>query len=282
MIISGQAKLAGVMGWPISHSQSPRLHGYWLDLYKIDGAYLPLAVNPDNFEDVFQTLPKLGFRGVNVTVPHKEKALTLVDSLDPLAQKIGAVNTVVFSENGHSSGYNTDAFGFIENLTQGYNAFNPGSGPAVVLGSGGAARAVVCALIDVGVPEIRLVNRTLKRAEDLAAEISGNITPYNFSNVDLALTNSNLLVNTTSLGMQGNPPLDIDLSKLPEHALVNDIVYAPLQTELLKLAQLRGNPTVDGLGMLLHQARSGFEKWFGMLPEVTEDLRNHIIHGMSS
>lgn len=281
MPITGNAILAGVMGWPINHSQSPRLHGYWIDLHKIDGTYIPLAVKPGEFEVAFQTLPKLGFKGVNITIPHKESALKLVHSIDPVAARIGAVNTVVFSDDGQAHGFNTDAFGFMENLMQGYPVFDPKTGPSVVLGAGGAARAAVCALIDAGAPEIRLINRTPKRAEDLAADIPGNITVHEFTNSQTALKDCNLLVNTTSLGMQGKPPLDIDLSALPDHALVNDIVYAPLQTDLLRRAKTRGNPVVDGLGMLLQQARSGFEKWFGLLPEVTEDLRSHVIQGMS-
>jgi len=280
-MISGKAKLAGVMGWPVQHSQSPRLHGYWLDQYGIDGAYVPLPVRPEDFESAFRALPKLGFSGVNITVPHKQTALELVDIVDPPAQQIGAVNTVAVSEDGNLIGYNTDGFGFLENLVQGSPDFNPTAGPAVVLGAGGAARAVVCSLIDAGVPDLRLVNRTRDRAEVLADSAHGPVNVYDFSSIDEALDGANLLVNTTALGMEGNPSLAIGLDALPVRALVNDIVYAPLQTELLKAAATRGNPVVDGLGMLLHQARAGFEKWFGVMPDVTDDLRAHILKGMN-
>jgi shikimate dehydrogenase len=281
MMISGQAKLAGVMGWPVEHSQSPRLHGYWLSHHNINGAYIPLAVHPDHFETALQALPKLGFCGVNITVPHKESALTLIDDLDNTAQKIGAVNTISISDNGKITGYNTDAFGFTENLRQGCPSYNPENGPAVVLGAGGAARAVVYGLVEAGVTEIRLVNRTTGKAEQLAAAIPGPVRVFGFQDLQRALDEANLLVNTTSLGMQGSPPLDIDLAGLPGDALVNDIVYAPLNTTLLKQAQARGNPVVDGLGMLLHQARAGFEKWFGVMPAVTPELRAYIIKGMN-
>jgi len=280
-MISGKAKLAGVIGWPVQHSQSPRLHGYWLDQYGIDGAYIPLPVRPEDFEDAFRALPKLGFSGVNITVPHKHSALELVDVVDPLAQQIGAVNTVAVSENGNLTGYNTDGFGFLENLIHGAPDFSPSAGPAVVLGAGGAARAVVCSLVAAGVTDLRLVNRTRARADALADSVHGPVSVYDFSNIDDALEGANLLVNTTALGMEGNPPLIISLNALPVQALVNDIVYAPLQTELLKAAATRGNPVVDGLGMLLHQARAGFEKWFGIMPDVTDDLRAHILKGMN-
>jgi len=287
-MISGKARLAGVMGWPIQHSQSPRLHGYWLDRYEIDGAYVPLSVHPENFETAFRALPTLGFAGVNITVPHKELALKLVERVDPTAQRIGAVNTVVITDDGDLMGYNTDAIGFIENLRQGYPTFKPDVGPAVVLGAGGAARAVICGLLDAGVVDLKLVNRTRERAETLAESLAGfqagplpsAITVFDFSEIDEALDGAHLLVNTTSLGMDGKPPLDICLDALPKAALVNDIVYAPLQTDLLKSARERGNPTVDGLGMLLHQACAGFEKWFGVLPDVTDELRHHILKGM--
>jgi len=279
-MISGKAKLAGVMGWPVQHSQSPRLHGYWLQQYNIDGAYIPLSVKPENFEDAFRALPKLGFSGINITVPHKQTALQLVDAVDPVARKIGAVNTVAVSEDGCLTGYNTDGFGFLENLRRGCPGHDPRAGIAVVLGAGGAARAIVCSLIDAGVSDLRLVNRTRARATTLAGSVAGPVSVYEFSEIDQALDGATLLVNTTALGMQGNPPLDISLDALPVQALVNDIVYTPLQTGLLKAAEARGNPVVDGLGMLLHQARAGFEMWFGVLPEVSGDLRAHVLKGM--
>ncbi len=284
-MISGKAKLAGVMGWPVQHSQSPRLHGFWLDQHRIDGAYVPLAVRPEDFEAAFRALPKLGFVGVNITVPHKISALELVDVVDPAARQVGAVNTVTVSDDGCLTGYNTDGFGFIENLRQGGAGHNFGAGPAVVLGAGGAAQAIVCALIEAGVSDLRLVNRTRERAaalaDALAGSINGSLTVYEFSDSTAALEGASLVVNTTSLGMDGKPPLEINLDALPVTALVNDIVYAPLRTDLLIAAEARGNPVVDGLGMLLHQARAGFGKWFGVLPDVTSDLRAHVLKGMN-
>lgn len=274
MILSGKAKLAGVLGWPVGHSRSPRLHGYWLDRLGIDGAYVPLPVKPDDFASVFRALPKMGFAGANVTVPHKEQALILADEVEPLAKRIGAVNTLVVREDGSILGLNTDAFGFMQNLRVG-SPWRPELGPAVVLGAGGAARAVIAALVDAGVTEIRLVNRSFERAEKLAAEIGGPIKVRAWDRVDLA--GAGLLVNTTSLGMSGQPPLDLDLSARPPSAVVNDIVYAPLLTDLLQRAQARGNPVVDGLGMLLWQAVRGFTLWFGQQPEVTPELRDFVL-----
>ncbi len=273
MILSGKAKLAGVMGWPVSHSRSPRLHGYWLEQSGIDGAYLPLAVPPERIAEAIRALPALGFRGANVTVPHKEAALRAVDRVDPVARRIGAVNTIVVGEDGSLEGRNTDAYGFLANLRDGAPEWRPEAGPALVLGAGGAARAVVAALVDAGVPEIRLFNRTAAKAEALAADIGGPIRIVDTSDV----AGTALLVNTTSLGMAGQPPLDLDLTGLPPAAIVTDIVYTPLITPLLALAQARGNPIVDGLGMLLHQAVPGFEAWFGHRPVVTPALRTFVL-----
>jgi shikimate dehydrogenase len=277
MIVSGKARLAGVMGWPVGHSRSPRLHGYWLERLGIDGAYVPLAVAPDDFAQVLRALPRMGFRGANVTVPHKEQALALADHVEPLARRIGAVNTLVVRDDGSIEGRNTDAFGFLENLRRGAPAWRPQAGPAVVLGAGGAARAVCAALVDAGVPEIRLVNRSVARAETVAADIGGMIKVMGWGEIAVAQEGAALLVNTTTLGMTGQPPLEIDLSPLPVHAVVNDIVYAPLITDLLAAAQARGNHVVDGLGMLLWQAVPGFEAWFGVRPEVTADLRDFVL-----
>lgn len=274
MILTGKAKLAGVLGWPVGHSRSPRLHGYWLEQLGIDGTYVPLPVAPENFEKVFRALPVMGFRGANVTVPHKEQALVLADEAEPLARRIGAVNTLVCRDDGSVLGLNTDAFGFLRNLQTGSN-WRAEKGPAVVLGAGGAARAVVAALVDEGVGEIRLVNRSVERAEKLAADIGGPILVQAWDKLDL--DGAGLLVNTTSLGMAGQPALDIDLSALPQSAVVNDIVYAPLMTPLLLAAQARGNPVVDGLGMLLFQALRGFTLWFGQEPQVTPQLRDFVL-----
>lgn len=273
MIPSGKAKLAGVMGWPVGHSSSPRLHGYWLEHYGIDGAYVPLGVEPANFERVLRLLPLLGFVGVNVTVPHKEAALAAVDVAEPLAQRIGAVNTVIVRRDGGLEGRNSDAYGFLENIKTAVPGWDAASGPAVVLGAGGAARAVCAALVDGGAPEVRVVNRTAARAEALAAAIGGPCRVLPWSERCGVLDGAVLLVNATTLGMTGQPPLDLDLDRLPRAAVVNDVVYAPLETALLKMAARRGNRTVDGLGMLLHQARPGFKAWFGVEPEVTSALR---------
>ncbi|WP_419903172.1 shikimate dehydrogenase [Kiloniella sp.] len=282
MILTGKARLAGVVGWPISHSKSPRLHGYWLDKLAIDGAYLPLAIESNNFENSLNGLKNAGFQGVNVTVPHKEAALKYCDEVDPLAFRIGAVNTIVF-KNGRSYGSNTDAYGFIENLRQNSENLEFSTAKVVVLGAGGAARGVIVALQDAGVPEILLVNRTKSRSEALAADLSigheGNIQVVDWEKRSEILSDVNLLVNTTSLGMAGQPPLELDLSDLPLNAVVTDIVYAPLITPLLELARSRGNPIVDGLGMLLHQARPGFEAWFSQKPEVTSALREFVLNG---
>ncbi|CUW37900.1 Shikimate dehydrogenase [Magnetospirillum sp. XM-1] len=277
MIVSGKARLAGVLGWPVSHSRSPRLHGFWLEKLGIDGAYLPLAVAPENLESVICALPRMGFAGANVTVPHKEAVMRLVDRLDPLAARIGAVNTLVVGEDGALEGRNTDSYGFFQNLRQGCPGWVPSSGPAAVIGAGGAARAVVAALADAGVPEIRLANRSRERAEALAADLGGPVRVVEWAERADMLENCALLVNTTTLGMTGQSNLDLDLSALPQTALVNDIVYVPLETDLLARARARGNQVVDGLGMLLHQAVPGFAAWFGRRPEVTEELRSFVL-----
>jgi shikimate dehydrogenase len=274
--LSGKARLAGVMGWPVEHSLSPRLHGYWLEQHGIDGAYVPLAVAPADLPTALTALPALGFRGVNLTLPHKEQALDLCQEVDDLARRIGAVNTIVVRD-GRLFGSNSDAFGFLENLKDGAPDWRAEAAPAVVLGAGGASRAVVAALADAGVPEVRLVNRTRERAEALATALGGALSVYDWDRREAALAEAGLLVNTTTLGMAGQPPLDLDLGALPVEAVVTDIVYAPLMTPLLQAARTRGNPLVDGLGMLLHQARPGFEAWFGVRPEVTPGLRDFVL-----
>ncbi|MEX0921373.1 MAG: shikimate dehydrogenase [Rhodovibrionaceae bacterium] len=267
---------AGVIGWPVGHSLSPQLHGHWLRRYGIDGSYAAIPVAPGQLEEELRRLVDEGYAGVNLTVPHKQAALALCDTIDAAARSIGAANTLVFRAGG-IHGSNSDAFGFLENLKQAQPELRPEAGAAVVLGAGGAARAVVWALLDRGAPEVRLVNRTLARAEALAADLGGAIRPVAWSGLADALATAALLVNTTSLGMTGQPPLEIDLAPLPREALVTDIVYAPLETALLAAARARGNPAVDGLGMLLHQARPGFEAWFGIAPEVTPELRAAVL-----
>ncbi|HYD31826.1 MAG TPA: shikimate dehydrogenase [Azospirillaceae bacterium] len=279
-MISGKAKLAGVMGWPVGHSRSPRLHGFWLDRYGIDGAYVPLAVPPERMLDAVRALPALGLRGANVTVPHKEGVMAALDRIDPQARRIGAVNTIVVTEDGSLEGRNTDGFGFLANLEQGVPGWTASAGPVTVLGAGGASRAIVVALADAGAPEIRLVNRTRARAEALAAELGGPIRVLDWDDRARALDGAALLANTTTQGMVGQPALDIDLGRLPPEAVVTDIVYTPLITPLLAQAKERGNRAVDGLGMLLHQARPGFEAWFGVRPEVTDDLRAFVLESL--
>ncbi len=276
MMLTGRARLAGVIGWPVAHSRSPRLHGYWLERYRVDGAYVPLAVRPGDLPRALAALPALGLAGCNLTLPHKEAALALLDSLSPTARAIGAVNTVVVRD-GRLEGDNTDAFGFLENLRAGAPGWRAAAGPAVVLGAGGAARALLHGLLAEGAPEIRLANRTRERAEALARHFGGPITVVPWSERAAALEGATLLVNSSSLGMSGGAPLEIPLAALPPAAVVTDIVYSPLETDLLRRARARGHAAVDGLGMLLHQARPGFAAWFGREPEVDEALRRAVL-----
>jgi shikimate dehydrogenase len=279
--LSGRTRVAGVMGWPVAHSLSPRLHGHWLLRHGIDGAYVPMPVLPERLEQALRALPAMGFAGVNLTIPHKEAALALMDHLSPVAERIGAVNTVVVEADGTLSGDNTDGLGFIAALSQSGAGWRAEAGPAVVLGAGGAARAVAVALLDAGAPEVRLLNRTPERARALADELGGSVHGLEWAERSAALDGAALLVNTTSLGMRGQPPLVLPLEALPRTALVTDVVYTPLITPLLALAQARGNPVVDGLGMLLHQARPGFRAWFGVDPAVDDDLRTVVAAGLS-
>ena len=263
--------LAGVLGDPIAHSKSPRLHGHWLARHGIDGAYVPLHVRPEDFADTLRLLPRLGFAGVNVTIPHKAAALAAAATATDRARRIGAANTLTFTDDGIEAD-NTDAPGFLANLDAA-GAW-PTDRPAVVLGAGGAARAILVALQDRGVPELRLANRTEATAGALASELGGiSTTPLSAPD----LTDAGLVVNTTSLGMRGNPPLELDLAPLPSDAVVTDIVYAPLETPLLADARARNLRIVDGLGMLLHQAAPGFARWFGVEPTVDDALRHAVL-----
>jgi shikimate dehydrogenase len=277
MKLSGAARKAGVMGWPIAHSRSPAVHGFWLEQYRIDGAYIPMEVRPEHLAAALRALPILGFAGCNLTIPHKRSALALVDRLDPIAARVGAVNTVVVAADGALEGRNTDGFGFIESLRAAQPGWSAHRGPAMIIGAGGAARAILVALLDDGASEIRLVNRTHARAQALSAEFGPTVKPVDWSGRRGALAGVALLVNTTSQGMHGEAELDLPLDRLPAHAVVNDIVYVPLETPLLAAARARGNPVVDGLGMLLHQARPGFAAWFGLLPEVSPALRDAVL-----
>lgn len=274
---------AGVMGWPVSHSRSPRLHGHWLKRYAIEGSYEAVPVRPEDLPTALRRIVEEGWRGVNLTVPHKEAAMDLVASVDDTARRIGAVNTLVVGEDGAIAATNTDAFGFVENLRDhvGEAVGTAFSGrPVTILGAGGAARAVCVGLADAGVTSLRIVNRTRARADVIAAlveDMGVSASVLGWDETARSLADAGLLVNTTTRGMTGEPDLEIDLGPLPPDAVVNDIVYAPLETSLLARARARGNPAVDGLGMLLHQARAGFRAWFGIDPAVDGDLRAAVL-----
>jgi shikimate dehydrogenase len=265
--------LAGVMGWPVMHSRSPKLHNHWLAQHGLAGTYVPLAIKEPGLRGALRALPALGFSGCNLTIPHKVAALEIVDQVDPVARRIGAVNCVVVAADGSLEGRNNDGFGYIHSLLEAQPGWKADAGPIVVLGAGGGARAVLVSLADRGAREIRLVNRTFAKAQALQRELGGPIKAVPWEDRNAALDGAAMLVNTTNQGMVGQAPLDIRLDKLPVRALVSDIIYIPRETPLLEAARRRGNPTVNGLGMLLHQARPAFHAWFGVMPEVTPALR---------
>lgn len=268
---------AAVLGWPIEHSLSPRLHGYWLQHYGMAGSYVAMAVEPARLGETLKSLHSKGMAGVNLTVPHKEAALSFVDEIEPLARRVGAINTVVVRADGTLYGRNTDVYGFSQNLISA--GFKPSGPAATLIGAGGASRAGLAALIDMGFTDIRLINRTRDKAEKMAGDFGEkNIRVFDFGDA-AALDGSCLLANATSLGLKGQPPLDIALDALPTAAWVTDMVYVPLETEFLRRARERGNKTVDGLGMLLHQARPAFQAFFGRDPEVTAALREMVLKG---
>lgn len=281
-MITGHATLAGVMGWPVSHSLSPRLHNHWLEQGAIDGAYLPLAVAPEHLGEALRVLPKMGFAGCNLTIPHKEAAVTIVDALSENARRIGAVNTVIVREDRSLYGKNTDATGFIENLKSKARIKEEHKQCAVILGSGGAARAVCVALIDEGWKDIVLLNRTYSKAHAVAEQLGEPVRAERWERREGWMSQSMLLVNTTSLGMKGQDTLDLSLHSLPEEAIVADIVYQPLMTSLLIKARARGNPIVTGLGMLVHQAVPGFKAWFEVTPVVDSSLESFLLEGMQT
>ena len=276
MTFTGAAVVAGVCGWPIKHSRSPRIHNYWLKQNGIDGVYVPLAIPPDRAMEAIRMLPALGIRGLNVTVPNKEEAYKAMDEVDGWAQRMKAVNTIMVRD-GVLYGANTDAFGFMESLREARPDWRADAGPAVILGAGGAARAIVAGLQDAGAPEIRIANRTPERSAAIRDEFGKPVRPVLWDQRADILEDASLVVNTTTLGMEGQPALDLDLAKLPPDAVVYDIVYVPLETPLLAVARARGNPAIDGLGMLLHQARPGFREWFGTDPVVDQALRDHVL-----
>lgn len=269
--------LAGVIGHPIAHSKSPSLFAHWFREYGVRGHYVPMDVVDRDLETVLRTLPRMGFVGCNVTIPNKEQALKIADKVTDRATLIGAVNTITFGEDGRILADNTDGYGFIENLRQGAPDWQPGAGPAAVLGAGGAARAIVSALLDAGVPQVMISNRTRIRAENLKSDFGARVTVVDWVKSGNMLEDAATVVNTTSLGMVGKSEFRVPLDGLSPKAVVSDIVYTPLQTKLLETAAEIGCRTVDGLGMLLHQAVPGFERWFGLRPEVTEKTRAAIL-----
>jgi shikimate dehydrogenase len=271
--------LAGVMGWPVMHSRSPTLHNYWFKQHALAGAYLPLAIEPDGLAAALRALHPLGFAGCNLTLPHKQKAMAMVDEVDAVAKRIGAISCVTVGADGSLAGSNNDCFGFIHNLKQEQPLWRADAGPAVVLGAGGGARAVCYALMQEGAKEIRIVNRSFERAQGLADEfrVAGvSLEALSWERRHDALEGVALAVNTTSQGMAGQAALEIRMDALPRTAVAADIIYVPLETPFLAMARLRGNPTVNGLGMLLHQARPAWKLWFDLEPAVTADLRQLI------
>ena len=265
--------LAGVIGSPIAHSKSPQLHGHWLKTYGIEGYYIPMEVAAQDLENAIRTLPKLGFVGVNVTIPHKEAVLSIADLVTDRAILIGAANTLIFRKDGKIHADNTDGYGFLENLKTNIPGWSARNGPAAVLGAGGAARAVIASLLDAGAPEILLSNRTRVRAEKLKSDFGSRVQVFDWVQAGNMLDSAALVVNTTSLGMIGKPEMRVPLDGLRKQTVVTDLVYAPLKTKLLQAAEEVGCVTVDGLGMLLHQAVPAFERWFGHRPEVDRATR---------
>ena len=269
--------LAGVMGWPVAHTRSPAIHNHWIARHGLKGAYVQLPVHPDRLEAALRGLPALGFAGCNVTVPHKVSAMHFMDELHPTAQRVAAINTIVVQPDGSLLGMNNDGAGFVQSLRDADPTWRGDAGPALVLGAGGAARAIVVALLDEGVPELRITNRTLERAQALAEAFGERVKVVPWAQRNDAMAGVSLLVNTTTQGMHGQPPLDVALDALPAAAMVSDAIYIPMETPLLAQARLRGHRTVNGLGMLLNQARPAFKAWYGVMPEITPELRAAIL-----
>ena len=265
--------LAGVMGWPVMHSRSPLLHNYWFRRHDLAGTYVPLAIRPEGLAAALRALHPLGFAGCSLTIPHKQRAMTIVDEVDTVARSIGAVSCVTVRPDGSLAGANNDCYGFIHNLRQEQPGWRADAGPVVVIGAGGGSRAVCYGLAQEGAREIRLVNRTFARARAIAGEFGGPIQALPWESRHEVLEGAAMVVNATSCGMVGQPALDIKLDQLPATALAADIIYIPLETPFLAAARGRGNRTVNGLGMLLHQGRPAWKAWFGIEPEVTPELR---------
>lgn len=264
--------IAGLLGWPVAHSRSPVIHNYWLAKYGLSGRYVLFNVPPERLADALKGLSALGMRGCNVTTPHKQAVMPLIDHVDPLAKRIGAVNTIVVEEDGSLKGFNNDGNGFVQSIRDAMPAWRPNAGPIAVLGAGGAARAVVASLAAQGAREIRVVNRTFERARDLESSFGPPVAAVRWEARETALDGVALLANATNQGMGGKPPLDIRLDALPRTAIVGDLIYTPPETPLLAAARARGNLTVNGLGLLLNQARPAFHAWFGVMPEITPEL----------
>ena len=269
--------LAGVIGAPVAHSRSPILHGHWLKTYGIEGYYIPMEVSSVDLEDVLRAMPRMGFVGVNVTIPHKELVMNIADLVTDRATLIGAANTLIFRKDGKIHADNTDGYGFIENLKAGAPNWNPSAGPATVIGAGGAARAVIVALLDAGVPEILLTNRTRARAEKLQVDFGNRVKVFDWVQAGNIIEDAHLVVNTSSLGMTGQAEMRVPLDGLRSDMIVTDLVYTPMKTKLLETAAAAGATVVDGLGMLLHQGVPGFERWFGKRPDVDEATRKAVL-----
>jgi shikimate dehydrogenase len=268
--------LAGIIGWPVAHSRSPVLHNFWIEQYGLRGRYVPLAVLPERLPQALAGLVALGFRGCNVTTPHKLAVMSEIAHVDPMAERIGAVNTIVVEPDGSLRGFNNDGNGFVQSLRDEKPDWRPDDGPITVVGAGGASRAVIAALAAQGAREIRLVNRTWEKARDVAAEFGPPVVPVRWEERGESLRGIATLVNATDQGMAGKPALDLPLDALPREAIVGDLIYVPRVTPLLAAAQARGNRTVNGLGLLLNQARPAFEAWFGVMPSITPALRQAI------
>ncbi len=265
--------LAGVMGWPVAHSRSPVIHNHWIAQYGLRGTYVQLPVQPERLEDAIRGLKALGFAGCNVTVPHKVRAMEMMDELHPVARRMAAINTIVVREDGSLYGMNNDGAGWIQSLRDADPTWRADAGPALVLGAGGASRAIVVALLEEGAPEVRLTNRTRDKAEALAQEFGPKVKVIDWKDRNAAMAGMSLLVNATTQGMHGQPALEVSLDDLPKTAMVSDAIYIPLETPLLAAARQRGHRTVNGLGMLLNQARPAFQAWTGVMPEITPALR---------
>ncbi|MGR3495989.1 shikimate dehydrogenase [Citreimonas sp.] len=273
MSAQDRPRLAAVMGWPVMHSRSPLMHGYWMEQLGLSGGYIPLAIEPGTLGPALKALHPLGFAGCNLTIPHKQDALAIVDEIDEVARRIGAISCVVVRPGGTLFGTNNDWLGFLGNLYEAQPDWRADSGPVTVIGGGGGARAIVHAMLSEGVPELRLVNRTQARARQIADTFGGPVTVLPWEDRHDALDGVTLAINTTSQGMVGMEPLDLRLDALPAGAIAADIIYTPLETPFLAAARARGNATVNGLGMLLHQGPPAWKLWFGLTPEVTPELR---------